>query len=486
MPDEFKPTDEQAAAVELAKSGKAMAVEALAGTGKTSTLGLIAEAKPSSGLYVAFNKSIVEDAASKFPHHVDCRTAHSLAFREVGIRYKHRLNGQRMKSSQIARMLDIEPIQIATKFGSKRLAPGFLAGIVMRGIRRFCTTADENPAHRHIPTPDTMRLDPGLLEMWRDVQHELEPVLEDAWVDVVALDGVLPFEHNAYLKIWQLEGPRISTDYILFDECQDANPLMLAIVEAQRDHAQLIFVGDRHQAIYSWNGSVNAMEQAPVEVRSYLTNSFRFGPEIAQQANDILSQLGEVEVAGLGPDGRVGAISHPNIVLSRTNTAAVRRAFTAVDEGRRPHIIGGASEIVGFARGCKSLMDAGWSSHPELACFNSWGEVQEYVRQDELGRDLSLMVSLIVDFGAERIINGFDRQPRERDADLILSTAHKAKGREWDAVQLADDFPSDAETSSIEERRLLYVAATRAKTELDVTRVGILNPVATGPKEDLG
>ncbi len=57
---------------------------------------------------------------------------------------------------------------------------------------------------------------------------------------------------------------------------------------------------------------------------------------------------------------------------------------------------------------------------------------------------------------------------------LVLSTIHSAKGQEWDAVyvlNLADgNFPSEFSTGRPEqieeERRLLYVAMTRAKTDL--------------------
>jgi len=64
-----------------------------------------------------------------------------------------------------------------------------------------------------------------------------------------------------------------------------------------------------------------------------------------------------------------------------------------------------------------------------------------------------------------------------RDEDyLILSTIHSAKGKEWSAVSLLNAvdgcLPSDLATGSEEEieeeRRLLYVALTRAKDELDV------------------
>ncbi|MFI4983204.1 MAG: 3'-5' exonuclease, partial [Nevskiales bacterium] len=59
---------------------------------------------------------------------------------------------------------------------------------------------------------------------------------------------------------------------------------------------------------------------------------------------------------------------------------------------------------------------------------------------------------------------------------LILSTIHSAKGREWTAVSLLNAvdgcIPSDMATGSApqieEERRLLYVAMTRAKDQLDI------------------
>ncbi|MFP6657454.1 MAG: 3'-5' exonuclease, partial [Pirellulales bacterium] len=66
--------------------------------------------------------------------------------------------------------------------------------------------------------------------------------------------------------------------------------------------------------------------------------------------------------------------------------------------------------------------------------------------------------------------------PRLDDDYLILSTIHSAKGLEWDAVYVihaADgNIPSDMSTKDpaqiAEERRLFYVALTRAKDWLYV------------------
>ena len=60
------------------------------------------------------------------------------------------------------------------------------------------------------------------------------------------------------------------------------------------------------------------------------------------------------------------------------------------------------------------------------------------------------------------------------DPDIILTTAHKSKGLEYDYVVVADDFKfGDIDALSIPEQELnlLYVACTRAKLELQLPRV---------------
>ena len=62
------------------------------------------------------------------------------------------------------------------------------------------------------------------------------------------------------------------------------------------------------------------------------------------------------------------------------------------------------------------------------------------------------------------------------DDYLILSTIHSAKGQEWTAVYVLNVvdgcIPSDMSTGTVddieEERRLLYVAMTRAKKRLEL------------------
>ncbi|KAJ7370000.1 F-box DNA helicase 1 [Desmophyllum pertusum] len=74
------------------KAGEIIKIVAFAGTGKTTTLVEYTKMRPMEKfLNVAYNKSIQQHALTLFPSNVESRTIHSLAFRSVGYRYKHKL-----------------------------------------------------------------------------------------------------------------------------------------------------------------------------------------------------------------------------------------------------------------------------------------------------------------------------------------------------------------------------------------------------------
>lgn len=486
------PTTEQAAAVDLFGTGASLALQARAGTGKTSTLKLIAHSTTKRGQYLAFNRAIVDDAKRSMPGNITASTAHSLAFRTVGKRYQHRLNSRRMRSSDIARLVRVDHHVIRYGSQTKVLQPSYLGGLVMRALNIFCQTADPEPGVQHVPYIDGIDLPD---EQGRrtyvnnnEVARHVLPSLKRAWADIQDLAGQLPFNHGHYLKIWQLGEPFIPAEFILFDEAQDANPVMLAAVTAQK-HAQLIFVGDTEQAIYEFTGAVNALEKVPSDHTAFLTQSFRFGDDIAEQANVVLRMLGaDPLVRGYGEiASAVAPVAEPDAILCRTNAAAVATVLEAQRVGQRPFLVGGGDEVVKFARAARELMDKGDTWHPDLACFDSWDEVRDYVANDENGGELKLLVSLVDEFGVDIIERALVAMPDERQASVVVSTAHKSKGREWGSVQLAGDFPSPKDGNDIGagELRLLYVAVTRARYELDVTGCDLLSDPADSDDDDL-
>lgn len=464
---DFRPTDEQLESIELFGSGESMVIEALAGTGKTSTLKLLAASTKKRGRYVAFNKAIVTDVKASLPGHFTASTAHSLAFGAVGKRFSKRLGAGRMRSTLIANILGIDPLALTVGDERKTLSPAYLAGLTMRAVGRFCQTADEAPSRKHVPYVNGVDLpkewgNNNLVAQW------IEPAIAQAWRDIQLPTGRLPFKHDHYLKLWQLEHPTIDVDVILFDEAQDANPVMAAVI-GEQTHAQTVYVGDSNQAIYEFTGAVNALAEFD-GARTYLTQSFRFGQPIADRANEVLAKL-DAPIMLAGFDQIVSSVGElngePDAILCRTNGGAMNAVLDAKKRGRSTHLVGGGSEVAQFARAANDLMTDGWTSYADLACFRSWGEVETYVQQDEQGGELKLLVKLVDDFGVDVILSALERMPREADAELVVSTAHKSKGRQWKTVEIAGDFAGLDKSDA--ELRLQYVAITRAQHHVDDT-----------------
>jgi len=123
---------------------------------------------------------------------------------------------------------------------------------------------------------------------------------------------------------------------------------------------------------------------------------------------------------------------------------------------------------------------------PELAYFYNWSDVQDYSETNE-GSDLKTLVKLVDDHGTDILTKAVNSLTDVKDADYVISTAHKAKGLEWSRVQLDDDFYYDVTTSGIkispEELRLLYVACTRAQTNLDIHHISdLISGLKSGKK----
>jgi len=112
------------------------------------------------------------------------------------------------------------------------------------------------------------------------------------------------------------------------------------------------------------------------------------------------------------------------------------------------------------------------SPHPELAAISSWDDLVLLAEAGFAG--VKALISLAKRYPlAELAAKLRQIQTPEDEALVVFSTAHKAKGREWDAVVVWSDFPNwwvpsrDGEgEGGIEEENLLYVAMTRARKHL--------------------
>jgi hypothetical protein len=465
------PTGEQQAIVDCYRHGGDLVVEAGAGTGKSSTLRLLGQSDPTrKALYLAFNKVTADDAARTFPRNVTARTAHSLAYRTCAGRFAHRLRAPRLRSTDVAAILaDLNPpmYSLALDAGLHRIAVARLATIV---ITRFQQSADPAPAPQHVPRIA------GLSDEQQSIVTAATLGLAGSmWVDLNDTDGELRYSHDTYLKQYALTEPTLPFDVVMLDEAQDTAPVLAALVD-QQAHAQRIAVGDTSQSIYGWRGAVDAMTGWPWP-RLRLSESFRFGPALAEHANQWLDLLDAgLRLTGRGPyDTTVGYVPEADAVLARGNVGALVAATLERDSGRRVAIVGGTKEIKQLAFAARDLQDGRPTDHPELLGFDSWTAVQEYAEEDADGSDLATFVRLIDRFGHRWALGVADDFAVEKGAEVVVSTAHKAKGREWPRVQIGSDFPKPGDKrpdgSAVEFTRedamLAYVAVTRAREQLD-------------------
>ncbi|EXC53549.1 uvrD/REP helicase N-terminal domain protein, partial [Acinetobacter baumannii 99063] len=320
-----KATYEQAIAIDNARLGQSFKVIAYAGTGKTTTLQMISDAMPERrGMYLAFNKAIAGEAQNKFHRNVDCRTFHSLAFRSVPRGVTDKLRLPRLSPSFIAKEYRLEPITLRRMMGGRYekyvLMPSRLASLVANAVSYFCSTSSQYPAPRHIQAPNWLHPDDITA-----LQTHLYPAVERRWLESIDPNHQAGIGHDIYLKLWALSEPNIPADYVLFDEAQDADPLMLGILLRQKS-TQVIYVGDAHQQIYAWRGAVNAMQQLPLP-ESRLTTSFRFGEAIADVANALLGGLNETVPLLGNPNQKSSVVNKPHTkmrdaILCRTNARA--------------------------------------------------------------------------------------------------------------------------------------------------------------------
>lgn len=465
----FKPTEEQKVALDAFLAGNSLKINAFAGTGKTSALQLLSTATGSKGQYIAFNRNIVGDAKAKFADTVDCSTSHSLAFRAAPSGYKADIGKMTNKCS--AKLL-VEAFELKRRrFGDKYPVNADSQGyLYIETIRRYAQSADDEIGPQHVPTIGALRVAPN--EVLAEVTEFALDGARKVWGRMLSERDPLPLGHDGYLKLWGLSRPIIAADYIMLDEAQDTNPVVLDVLQRQR--AQLVYVGDKYQQIYEWRGAVNAMETIQTDASTYLTTSFRFGDAVADLATKILVRLGEKRPVRGNPAirSRIGN-GTPDAILARTNATTITAVIEALDGGKRPHLVGDKSELMDMLRGVQLLKEGEPTSCPAFFGFKNWTEIVELARTDE-GAHLVTFVNLVETRGEKQLMWALNRTVEAEGADLVISTAHKSKGREWRSVRLMDDFlrssPSGESKAGPDpsELRLLYVALTRAKEHLDV------------------
>ena len=428
------------------------------------------ESKP---LHLAYNKAIQIDAARKFPSHVDCKTAHSIAYRATAYQIKDRV--RTLSIFDILRYIEIKHIYCYDESD--------VAYLTLKVLRVFVNSdrKEIDKKFKYSGVLDDVRGEK--LEETEAIKDYVIGRAAEYWKQCTERGAVIPIEHDFYLKMYQLSSPDLSSiyDFILFDECQDANPVLLDILLKQK--CQKIYVGDEHQQIYSWRGSINSFAKLGGEI-CYLSRSFRFGNEISRFANIIIVAKNETHLLCGSPtiDSKLVAnkLPSPFTVLCRTNARIIEKILAF--QKHKLHVVGGINEILTLAKSGYALYSGNKDkvSHSKLKYFKSW-EAMLHFNHKYQDPDITFLAKLIKEHKGsfKKIINQIEDAcyVEEGKAEVTLSTIHKSKGREWDNVVLEDDFIiftnevplEEILVYDVEELNLIYVGVTRTKANLLLT-----------------
>src|SRR6218665_1808566 len=427
---------------EIIRSTGNIKINAVAGSGKTTTIIEYAKARPPSSkiLYLAFNKSVKLEAVKKFADkglcHVKAETAHSLAYKHVVFQSHYKVRQQAYKTQEIVELLNL-------RGNGEKHAEYIVANHINKFMLYFCNSDKEKV--QDLNYLDTIT-DPKAKSF---VSSFYDYIVLQSRLLLSRMDkGEIEIIHDFYLKKFQLSNPKLPYDYILFDEGQDASQAMLDVFFKQQ--AVKVIVGDTHQQIYGWRFAVNSLEKADYKTHC-LSTSFRFNQSIADLAMEVLKfkkHIGKpqtIPITGKGKDAEIKT----KAVLARTNLGLLLKAIEYVTEKNKANRIYFEGNINSY-----TYADDGTSLYDVLSLYN---EKHYLIKERHVAND------------------------EKEKATMIFSTVHRAKGMEYDAVQIVNDFISEdkllkmKESSQAndlnflklnEEINLLYVAVTRTKNSL--------------------
>lgn len=441
-------------------------VDALAGTGKTSTIveGFYYIPPRVSTLMCAFNSSIQKELNKRSPEGVEVKTLHALglgAVRRSFPQIKIDDKGEKLVGFIKAEVGDEQETYEVRDSLNKAvsLCKGYLA---------------------HTPTeidPVLDRHGVDVCDMSRDMFiHTVIKIMNGCKRDTARVD----FDDMIWLP--NIMGLRmLQFGMVMIDEAQDLNLAQINLaLNSLSPNGRVISVGDEHQAIYGFRGAdSNAIQNIVDRLNSKrmpLSVTYRCAKSIVQMAQTLVPDL---EYAVGAPEGLVQELQDSKVetlirpgdfLLSRTNAPLIRWCLNLLK-------VGVPANIQGRDLGKNLLYWIKKSETNDVSSFLDWlfeYRDMEVERLVKARRDSSVMEDKVeclrtlcegartlndVKNNIAKLFHDGDEHDR-----VILSTTHKAKGLERDRVFILKDTYRPGK--NVEESNLAYVAYTRAKNEL--------------------
>jgi DNA helicase II / ATP-dependent DNA helicase PcrA len=479
---------------------RAAILEAVAGSGKTSTLIQATRRIPSTekGIYVAFGKRVVDDIKGRLPAHIPASTMHSIGYRAVMAHFGRRIDG-RADTRKTYKLFDeftrrdprlVEYGATVAKLVSKAKA----FGIVPTDVPGTYGLIDDTPEswatlieHFKIEPPnyDPTKL-PTAIEIARNVLR-LGLVFDEKHRSI-------DFDDQLYLVVaYRLALTRYK--WVLVDEAQDISPVQRAMLHAMiaMKTGRLVAVGDPAQAIYGFRGSdADSLAAIAREFNATpfpLSISYRCPTSVVALAQPYVPHLTAAADAPVGeiqtnvPLARLDADGWrpTDLVVCRNNAPLVTLAYRLLKQRVACKVLGRD-----IGAGVKSLLKKLRAKDlPELLALAEEYKEQQTAKLLAAGKDAQVegledRVETLKAFAVEaRDLTSMERAIDDLFAEdvtsmVTLSSVHKAKGAEAPRVIILDPkrMPAKGARQDWEiqqERNIVYVAYTRARETLVFT-----------------
>ncbi len=449
-------------------------------------------------------------------HGVACRTFHATALSHLSLFWQTVIGGDfpSVRSGK-ANFLSMAADQLKIRAATETLR-GIASEIEWRKVRmmtpdQYAGIVETRPIPQAVTADQVVAIMAGY-ERIKDSRRELD--FEDV---LLAALGMMENEERVAARI--REGLR----FFVVDEYQDVSPVQRALLDAWRgERDDVCVVGDPNQTIFSFAGAsaehlLKFDREFSGAKRIVLENNYRSTPQIVALANHVMSdspiESRAMGAAGTAPERwsnptdaaeaarvaqsiRAAVDAGENLedmaVLYRINAQSLALE-TALAEAGIPFRVRGArffdEQVV---KETMMLLRGAQSQDPhELALtaldrlirerFAWTAKVPDAAPDRHIWTVLNALVNIVRELPERATVSDLitDLAARaERDSEpalraVTLSTIHGAKGLEWDRVYvvglsegLLPLSMAVTDTAIAEEKRVAYVAVTRAARHL--------------------
>ena len=459
-------TEEQKAILEAVERYNRIKILALAGTGKTTTLKMIAEKyKDKRILFLAFNASVRAECKTKFPRNVDVHTVHSYAYAYYRNMYnvtqvnnvsisvnllEHHLHVfNEAKSSFIKNIVRAIRNKSYLDYDAKRDLYQFIH--IIRTMYEEYLYSNENSIANFVSTHRALEdaIDIASNSFGSVQPEDISELIE--FIFNAQVINRIPTSHDVYVKWFANSLPDIyrdAYDIVLLDEAQDSNMVTEQIIERLPIRRRTM-VGDSHQKIYGFRKAIAVIDLWQADVTLTLTTTFRCPEHVCEYANRILEWKNSNIFLKSFKDKQKEPIETV-AYISRTNSALIDIMLNLNKANQDYKTIRPIEELFSIPR----AVDAYFQGHKEPArkllpyvFKEDFIDIEHLEKRanEENNSELILAIRILKKLKSMGMdIESAFKVCKEKlniNSKRILATAHSSKGLEWDSVIIHNDFP---------------------------------------------